>query len=199
MEYPAGGTELQRSLREAKAISDIAFALSETEHVGLNDVLQLIVNSAKELISNVEQAVIHLLNEEEGTLTYGAVIGFDNPAGGKKKMHVGEGIAGQVVLSGETVNITDVMTDPRFVKLDKEPTYRSLMVTPVHSGERKLGTISVSSNLPFAFNASDRNLLSQLGTKPPSPSKTLTCWKAPTGAERIQRPVPHQPGIGCLA
>ena len=80
-------------------------------------------------------------------------------------MHVGEGVPGQVVLSGETVNITDVMTDPRFVKLNKEPTYRSLMVTPVHSGERKLGTISVSSNLPFAFNANDRNLLSQLGTQ----------------------------------
>ena len=125
----------------------------------------MIVTSAKEIISNVEQAVIHLLDEQEQLLTYGAVIGFDDPGGGKKKMRVGEGIAGQVVLSGETINITDVTTDPRFVKLGSEPTYRSLMVTPVHSGERKLGTISVSSNLPFAFNANDMKLLSQLGTQ----------------------------------
>ncbi len=157
--------ELQQSLREAKAMSDIALALSETEHIGLDNVLQLIVTSAKDLISNVEQAVIHLLDSQEQVLTYGAVIGFEDSAGGKKRMRVGEGIAGQVVLSGETINITDVTTDPRFVKLDTEPTYRSLMVTPVHSGDRKLGTISVSSNLPFAFNTNDIKLLSQLGTQ----------------------------------
>jgi signal transduction histidine kinase len=157
--------ELQRNLREAHALSEIALALSETERVGLDNVLQLIVASAKELIPNVEQAVIHLLDEKEQTLTYGAVIGFDDPGGGKKKMRVGEGIAGQVVLSGETLNITDVSTDPRFLKLDREPIYRSLMVTPVHSGDQKLGTISVSSNLPFAFNAGDIKLLSQLGTQ----------------------------------
>lgn len=157
--------ELQRNLRESNSLSNIALALSETERIGLNDVLQLIVNSARELIPNVDQAVIHLVDEERETLVYGAVIGFDDPAGGKKKMRVGEGIAGHVVINGETLNITDVTTDPRFVKLDRDPTYRSLMVAPVHSGERKLGTISVSSNLPFAFNANDIKLLSQLGTQ----------------------------------
>lgn len=157
--------ELERNLRESTALSEIALALSETERVGLENVLQLIVASAKELIPNVEQAVIHLLDEKEEVLSYGAVIGFDDPAGGKKKMRVGEGIAGQVVISGETLNLTDVRTDPRFVKLDRDPVYRSLMVAPVHSGERKLGTISVSSILPFAFNTNDIKLLSQLGTQ----------------------------------
>lgn len=157
--------ELQRNLRESNSLSNIALALSETERIGLNDVLQLIVNSARELIPNVDQAVIHLVDEDRETLVYGAVIGFEDPAGGKKKMRVGEGIAGQVVVSGETINITDVLTDPRFVKLDRDPTYRSLMVTAVHSGEQKLGTISVSSNLPFAFGANDIKLLSQLGTQ----------------------------------
>ena len=51
----------KKRLREVETLANISRALSETEHVGLNDVLQLIVNSAKELISNVEQAVIHLL------------------------------------------------------------------------------------------------------------------------------------------
>lgn len=77
--------ELQRNLREANAMSEIALALSETEHIGLDNVLQLIVTSAKELISNVEQAVIHLLDQQEQILTYGAVIGFEDPAGGKRR------------------------------------------------------------------------------------------------------------------
>jgi len=155
--------ELQRGLRESNAISNIALALSETERIGLNDVLQLIVNSAKGLIPNVHQAVIHLLDETGKFLTYGAVVGFSNPDGGKKRMRVGEGVAGQVALSGETLNVADVTSDSRFVKLDNEPTYRSLMVTPVHSGDRNLGTISVSSDIPYAFSASDINLLRQLG------------------------------------
>jgi signal transduction histidine kinase len=157
--------ELKKRLQEVETLARISRALSETERIGLNNVLQLIVVSAKELISNVEQAVIHLLDETEQTLAYGSVIGFDDPDGGKKKMRVGEGIAGQVVISGETINITDVTTDSRFLKLDKDPTYRSLMVTPVHSGEQKLGTISIASNQSFAFNASDIKLLSQLGTQ----------------------------------
>ena len=157
--------ELQRNLREAKAISDIALALSETERIGLDNVLQLIVVSAKELISNTEQAVIHLLDDKEQILTYGAVIGFDDPDGGKKKMRLGEGIAGQVILSGETINISDVKTDSRFIKLGAEPTYRSLMVTPVLSGKQRLGTISIQSSLPFAFDTNDIKLLTQLGTQ----------------------------------
>jgi len=157
--------ELKKRLQEVETLARISRALSETERIGLDNVLHLIVTSARELIVNAEQAIIHLLDEKEQVLIYGAVIGFDNPDGGKKKMRVGEGIAGQVVLSGETINITDVNTDSRFLKLDKDPTYRSLMVTPVHSGEQKLGTISIASNQPFAFNASDIKLLSQLGTQ----------------------------------
>jgi signal transduction histidine kinase len=155
--------QLQRSLREANALSNIALALSQTERVGLNDVLQLIVNSARDLIPNVEQAVIHLIDESGETLVYGAVVGFDDPAGGKKKMRVGEGAAGQAVLSGETLNIGDVLTDPRFLRLDTDPVYRSLMAAPVRSGDRTLGAISVSSSRTFAFGGNDIKLLSQLG------------------------------------
>jgi hypothetical protein len=40
--------ESQKRLRESDALAKISRALSETEHVGLSTVLQLIVNSAKE-------------------------------------------------------------------------------------------------------------------------------------------------------
>lgn len=157
--------EYQRSLREQEALSDIALALSETESIGLNNVLQLIVNSAKDLIANAEQSVIHLYNEKDQTLTSEAVAGFNDPQGGRKSIRLGEGIAGQVITSGETVNISDVNTDPRFVKLGSEPTYRSLMVAPVHSGKHNLGTISIQSNTPYAFSPNDNKLISQLGTQ----------------------------------
>jgi len=156
--------ELQRSLSETQALADIAQALSETESVGLSDVLNLIVTSAQSLISHAEQTVIHLFDEEEKTLTSAAVAGFKDSEGGKKNIHLGQGIAGQVLVSGETVNINDVQSDPRFIKLDDvEPAYRSLMVTPVYTSEQKYGTISIQSSQSYAFTVNDVKMLRQLG------------------------------------
>jgi GAF domain-containing protein len=155
--------ELQRRLRESSALANISLALSETEKIGLSNVLQLIVNSAKELIPNTQRAIIHLLDSERQELTPEAVIGYDNPVEGKRKMRLGEGIAGQVIASGETINIADIETDTRFVKLGTPPKFRSLAVAPVQSGDQKLGTISILSNTPNAFSQQESRLLSALG------------------------------------
>ena len=159
--------EIQKRLKETRAIARIGRALSETERVGLSTVLQLIVSSAKELIPATEQAVIHLLDDEQQTLTAEAVIGYTGETTNPKiiKIRLNEGVAGQTIVSGETINIADVRTDPRFLVYGELPSYRSLMVAPVQSGERKLGTISVQSNLVGAFTQEESRLLSALGTQ----------------------------------
>jgi signal transduction histidine kinase len=157
--------DIQKRLRESDALARISRALSETEHVGLSTVLQLIVSSAKELIPATEQAVIHLLDEEQQILTAEAVVGYaDNVTNWKLiKIRPNEGVAGLVIVSGETINIADIRTDPRFLTVGTPPSYRSLMVAPVQSGERKLGTISVQSSLISAFTQDEKRLLSALG------------------------------------
>jgi signal transduction histidine kinase len=157
--------ELQKRLRESNALVNISLALSETEKIGLKNVLQLIVNSARELMPNTQQAVIHMLDAENQVLIPAAVIGYDNFVEGKRKMRLGEGVAGQVIASGETINITDVDTDARFVKLGTPPAFRSLTVAPVQSGDQKLGTISILSNTPNAFSQREVQLLSALGVQ----------------------------------
>ncbi len=158
------GADIQKRLRESNALANISLALSETEKIGLSNVLQLIVNSAKELIPNTQRAIIHLLDSERQELTPEAVIGYDNPVEGKrKKMRLGEGIAGQVIASGETINIANIETDTRFVKLGAPPKFRSLAVAPVQSGDQKLGTISILSNTPNAFSQEESRLLTALG------------------------------------
>jgi len=160
--------EIQKRLSETNALANIARALSETERVGLSTVLQLIVNSTKELIPSTEQAVIHLLDEGQQILTAEAVIGYDEDSTKWKtiKIRPNEGVAGQVIVQGETINISDIGTDSRFVAFDKTPpSYRSLMVAPVQSGEKKLGTISVQSSLTDAFTEDESRLLSGLGTQ----------------------------------
>lgn len=157
------GIEIKKQLRESEALAKIARALSETERIGLTNVLELIVNSAKQLIPGAEQAVIHSLDSENDLLTPEAVIGFQDVWAGKAKMRLGKGIAGQAVTSGETINVTDVQTDGRFIHLGDPVQFRSLMVTPIVSGKKTLGTISVQSKQPNAFSQDEADLLHTLG------------------------------------
>lgn len=157
--------EIKERLHESRALADISRALSETERVGFNHVLQLIVDSACELLPGTEQAVIHLLDEERQVLVPGAVSGFENPNAGKLNMRLGEGVAGQVIETGEVVNIVDVDEDSRFLQNKMIARFRSLMVAPVESGEKRLGTISVQSGKPNAFRPGQQSLLRSLGTQ----------------------------------
>ncbi|MBE0670325.1 MAG: GAF domain-containing protein, partial [Anaerolineales bacterium] len=155
--------ELNKRLQESAALAKISLLLSETERVSHVNVLQLIVDSAKELIPGAEQAVIHLLDKEKQFLIPEALAGYNNFEEGKKKMRLGEGVAGQAIESGEVLNIEDVFNDSRFIKLNPNSMVRSLIVVPVMSGSEKLGTISVQSNTPNTFTQYESLLLRELG------------------------------------
>lgn len=158
----------QRLLRESNALAKIGRALSKTERVGLDEVLQLIVDSARELIPAAQQAVIHLLDAENQLLIPRAVTGFQKTAGRDSLspyMRLGEGVAGQVIAEGVGVNIADVEQDPRFLRLESRPRFRSLLVSPVQSGTERMGTISVQSADPYAFRTEELQLLTSLGTQ----------------------------------
>jgi len=153
-------------LRELDVLARIARSLSETERVGLQTVLQLIAVSAQELIPAAQKAVIHLWDEENQTLVAQAVTGNGQAAAFHQiKMRYNEGVAGQVIASGETINIANIEKDERFLAKGIAPAFRSLMVAPVQGGERRLGTISVQSDKTGAFSDEDKRLLSVLGTQ----------------------------------
>lgn len=155
--------ELQKRLRETNTLANIARNLSETEHVGLRSVLQLIVASVKELIPKADQTVIHILDEDGEYLVPEAVSWLNGKIDNTVRMRLGEGIAGQVLSNGATIKVADVFTDERFLKTDMPPKFRSMIVAPVQSGSQKLGTISIWNNLPNAFTQDECDLLSALG------------------------------------
>lgn len=156
--------EIETKLREAQALATIERALSKTERVGTDEVLQLIVDSALDLIEDADESVIHLLDAERDTLIPRAIAGFDAGTKASMRYRIGlkEGVAGHVIATGETINIGDIHTSPLFVIKDTPPTYRSLLVAPVQSGDNPVGTISVQSNRLDAFSAGDVELLKSL-------------------------------------
>ncbi|NWG07257.1 MAG: GAF domain-containing protein [Chloroflexi bacterium] len=159
--------EIQQRLKESNTLAKIEQALSETERIGIGEVLQLIADSARELMPHAQKSVIHLLDEEEHILIARAVSGFNalDKEINSMRMQVGEGIAGQVIHEGVTVNVKDVETNPHFLFSDSQPTFQSLIVAPVQSGQRPIGTISVQSALKNAFSSRDADLLNALATQ----------------------------------
>ncbi len=155
--------ELARRLRESEAMAAISQALSET--LELDKALQLIVESALRILPRVERAVIHLLDEEQEVLRAAAISGLDELARPDFTMRPGEGIAGMVIESGEIIHVRDTENDPRFVRRGPSTHMRSLLVAPVQSGKRRMGTISVLSAAPFAFSEDDERLLGTLGSQ----------------------------------
>ncbi len=151
----------QRRLRESEAISKISQALNET--LDLEEVFQLIAESAWQIIPAADRTVIHLLDEnqvlEPFTVTRNGIV-----ARSDLKMRPGEGIAGHVVMEGELINVADTHTDERFLDSGRSQ-QRSLIVAPIKNRTAIIGTITVPSVMPHAFTVDDERLLKILGTQ----------------------------------
>lgn len=157
--------EIEAQLKEAKALANIERALSESEHLSVDTVLQLIVDSAKELIPKAKNVTLHLIDEEKQILVPRAVVGHRKKTKGGLNMRLGEGIAGTVMTTGKVINISDVQTDPRFLSQSIPVKYRSLVVAPIRSKEKCIGTISIQSDTVSAFDEGEVTLLETLGTQ----------------------------------
>lgn len=154
---------IQNQLKEANTLARIERALSETERVGSETVLQLIVDSARDLIPGAEHAVLHLLDKDQEILVPRSVSGTTTRITQRLNMRLGEGVAGQAIASGKIINVADTQADPRFLNQSRPVWFRSLVVAPIESNQRRVGTISVQSRQPDAFTPDESRLLGALG------------------------------------
>ncbi len=152
---------LRRRIQENEAVAAINRALSET--LDLQEILQLIVDSARQTIPGVDRAVIHLLNKDGRLLYSAAVSGFKKRGRTGIGLRPGEGVAGRVLSEGLTINVRDTHADDRYLLLDTVPTLRSLLVAPLQTRQRRLGTISVQGADPGLYSQDDERLLTSLG------------------------------------
>lgn len=152
---------VQRRYQESQTLAVINQALTET--LDLDEVLHLIGDAARELIPASERTIIHLLDDERQALWPTVAIGMEQTGKPEFRIRVGEGIAGLVIREGSTINVGDIRSDSRYLQLDDTPAIKSLMVAPVQSNKRRLGTISVQSQIVDAFTLEDERLLTILG------------------------------------
>jgi len=158
--------EMQQRLRESQTLYEISRAFSST--LDLDALLGLIVRSIVDTIDAADNCVLHLLEEATGELHPRALSFADEvrpiPAG-RSHMRIGEGVAGIALAKGELVNIPDVASDNRFVRVGRVREFSSMVVAPLRMGERRLGTLSVDSTRTGAFSRGDERLIAMVATQ----------------------------------
>ena len=119
------------------------------------------------IIPRAHQCVIHLLDGEGKRLLPAAYRGPKFPDGQRKDkgMPVGQGIAGLVLQNRQTICVSDVQRDPQYLLLNPQGRFRSLLVTPLVTGGRSLGTLSINSQAAGVFTPDDVRLLETLAAQ----------------------------------
>lgn len=154
--------QLQRRLSEQDALVTISNALTGT--VELSELTGLIVSQIQKIITRAEWTAIHLHQPRKGLLEMVASTGQEIDPN-QFSIQPDEGVAGEVLARGGVINVKDMQTDPRRLPIDVKTGTRSLLVAPIESRLRRIGTISVKSTKPGVFKADDERLLTVLGVQ----------------------------------
>lgn len=115
--------------------------------IGITDLptaLTLVLNTAVETIG-ADKASIMLREKDSDILRIKASHGFPQDVADNTEIHIGEGIAGLVVESGESIIInTDNLTDEIANRINRSEHLQSSIIAPIHLSGEVRGAISVA-------------------------------------------------------
>jgi signal transduction histidine kinase len=154
--------KLRTERRKLVMVQEISRALSSA--LDLDQLLALIMEKVTALME-ADRSTLYLVSEDGKELWSKVLAG-----GGMReiRLNVGEGIAGWVAQSGETVNIPDAYTDERFQpRVDLASGYRtrSILCTAMRDMRGEIiGVLQVLNKQGGAFTAEDEELLTALGS-----------------------------------
>ena len=142
---------------------EISSALGSTFHV--DDLLKTIVEKTTELM-DAERSTIFLIDEESGELWSKIIQGTVNI---EIRLQPGQGVAGWVASTGQSLNISDAYRDERFnPRVDENTGYqtRNILCQPIRNLQGDtLGVIQVLNRVTGNFTASDEQMLSAIASQ----------------------------------
>ncbi len=151
---------LETEKKKLRLVQDIASALSS--RLDLEGLLALIMEKACELMS-ADRATLFMVSEDRQELWSMILEGGEAQ---EIRLNVGEGVAGWVALSGETVNIADAYSDERFQPaVDIKSGYRTKSILCVAMRDTTgvvTGALQLLNKKDGPFTTEDGELLSAL-------------------------------------
>lgn len=155
-------SQLRREREKFRSIQQIARAVGST--LDLDRLLHLIVGKITELM-DADRSTLYVMDDSRTEL-WTRVLQADELK--EIRLKLGEGIAGWVAETGETVNIEDAYQDDRFQKeVDQRSGYRtrSILCTPMKDNQGQIiGVVQVLNKKGHdgVFSAEDEELLEAL-------------------------------------
>jgi GAF domain-containing protein len=154
---------------EGQLIVELQGLVQSLEAAGLaslplsNDALLRSIVEAAASIFQAAAASILLVNEAEGVLEFRVSTGASNQELVGMRIPLDQGIAGYVAMTGQPIAVSNVEQDARFNRDFAQSTGyvpRSILATPLLSGERVLGVMEVLDKIDApAFGMQDMELL----------------------------------------
>lgn len=153
---------LERRLRESEAITQVSRALSET--LEPESILSLIADIAQNIVPHTDWTVIHLLRGRPERL-YPAAAAGSAPPSESYIITPGEGLAWLALANGTLVNVSDVSHDQRASQFARNVGVKSMLVAPIQSRNRTIGTVSCVSRELGVFSDEDERLITILASQ----------------------------------
>jgi signal transduction protein with GAF and PtsI domain len=113
--------------------------------------------------TDAERCTVYTVDREQGELRSTVA----QRLGGEIRLRIGQGLAGHVAATGETINIPDAYSDPRFERsVDQRTGFRTMNILAVpvwdHDGRAVVGVIQVLNKRGGAFERHDQMLLERI-------------------------------------
>jgi putative nucleotidyltransferase with HDIG domain len=151
--------DLEHYSQEIKTIYNVS--LSFTNLHTEDELMKLIVKKAKNIFK-ADVSTIMLLNENNELYIYYSE-GLKPEVIKNTKQKLGQGIAGIVALTGQSLIINDINT--YYTDMDYEKEFRSSIVVPLKVKDNKvIGVLSISKYSQYPFSESDMLTLYNLAT-----------------------------------
>jgi two-component system, NtrC family, sensor kinase len=150
--------ESHRRARETQALLEAGHAVNQSLDVG--ETIELILHQAREVLG-VQSCGLFTLDPETGELQSAASLDLE-PARGRIRIRVGEGITGTAVKERRPVQSSDLGHDPRvrYRQLPAGSGLRSMLAAPLLVGDQVIGALTVLRGDVHHFTPEEESLVS---------------------------------------
>lgn len=157
--------KLWKEWSRTATLQSIGLRLNST--IKRKELLQIIMETTAESVG-AEGSSIILIDEESGDLYFEVATGNKNQEVKEIRLRAGEGIAGWVASTGQSVLIADAVKDSRWsnrVSTKVNIPTRNLMCVPIISNDKTLGVLQVINRMGRrSFNRRDLALLEMIAS-----------------------------------
>lgn len=149
-----------------EALLELGTALVSTRSP--TDLVHLVLNTAVDTIPNATEGAIHLYSPGTNELLPEAVRLSDGPDVSSllgTEMTLGVAAARRALAEQRIINIPDFLSSEFSGPEEISPGFQSLLIAPLITEDRLLGTITVASTEIAAFSSENENILALLATQ----------------------------------